>query len=477
MADLLGTALSVGNGLSSGSQSTSDLLIESFRRTKQPDIDALQTKKSTLENRQIFLNKFRTQLETLTAKADTFFATDAASTFNTKKVTVSDSSVLTATASGSAVTGIGTVKVDRLATNDILVSSRKNLSDAYVYAGTTKSITINSVTSDVTFDSTDTNETAFAKIAAAVNANSSSTVSASVIKDTSSTLRLTFTSKTTGATNQVNFTDGEILADAGISAAALNPNTATRTQSTATGAGFRLGNVNDLDAQIQINGIQVTRDKNTFSDVLEGITLTLQKIQSADDSPVTLTTAVDTDTLAGSIIQPFLDTFNNTLRYLKQDPATLRSDSSIRSVYSKLRSLVSEPITTSGDGNPKYLTDIGIKIGADGILTVSDKTTLQSFLESNPLKISNLFTTADGFAAKTKSALSTLIGSDGLISTRSSSLQSQITQVSNRKAVLQKRVDTQANSLRKEYEKMQQNYLTAQNQFSLLSGFPTTTTQ
>ncbi len=192
--------------------------------------------------------------------------------------------------------------------------------------------------------------------------------------------------------------------------------------------------------------------------------------------PVTLTTTVDTDKLASTVIQPFLDSFNNTIRYLKQDPATLRSDSSIRSVYSKLRSLISEPITSAGDGNPKYLTDIGIKIGADGTLSVSDRTTLQGFLESNPQKISNLFTTVDSFAAKAKSAISTLLGSDGLISTRNTSLQSQIKVVSNRKLTLQKRVDTQANSLRKEYENMQKNYLKAQNQFSLLSGFPTSTT-
>lgn len=476
MADLLGTALSVGNGLSTGSQSSSDLLIESFRRTKQPDIDSLQSKQSTLENRQVFLNRFRTQLETLSARADVFFADDAASTFNTKKVTVSDNSVLTATAEGGALLGIGTVKVDRLATNDILISSRKNLSDAYAFAGTTKTITVNSISTDVAFDSTDTNETAFAKIATAINANSSSTVSASVVKDTSSTLRLTFTSKTTGTTNQVNFTDGEVLGELGITTASISPNTATRAQSTTTNAGYRLVNVNDLDSQIQINGVQVTRATNTFSDVLTGVSINLQKIQSADDVPVTLTTTVDTDKLASTVIQPFLDSFNNTIRYLKQDPATLRSDSSIRSVYSKLRSLISEPITSAGDGNPKYLTDIGIKIGADGTLSVSDRTTLQGFLESNPQKISNLFTTVDSFAAKAKSAISTLLGSDGLISTRNTSLQSQIKVVSNRKLTLQKRVDTQANSLRKEYENMQKNYLKAQNQFSLLSGFPTSTT-
>ena len=156
MSDLLGTALSVGNGLSNGSQSSSDLLIESFRRTKQPDIDALKNKQSTLENRQVFLNKLRTQLEILTAKADTLFTVEAPASFNTKKVTVSDTSVLTATAEGTALIGIGTAKVDRLATNDILISSRKNLSDAYTYAGLTKTITINSVSSDVTFDIADT---------------------------------------------------------------------------------------------------------------------------------------------------------------------------------------------------------------------------------------------------------------------------------------------------------------------------------
>ena len=103
MSDLLGTALSVGNGLSNGSQSSSDLLIESFRRTKQPDIDALKNKQFTLENRQVFLNKLRTQLEILTAKADTLFTVEAPASFNTKKVTVSDTSVLTATAEGTAL--------------------------------------------------------------------------------------------------------------------------------------------------------------------------------------------------------------------------------------------------------------------------------------------------------------------------------------------------------------------------------------
>jgi len=44
MSDLLGTALSVGNGLSSGSQSSNDMLIEAFRKTKQAGLDALKTK-------------------------------------------------------------------------------------------------------------------------------------------------------------------------------------------------------------------------------------------------------------------------------------------------------------------------------------------------------------------------------------------------------------------------------------------------
>ena len=46
MSDILGTAFSVGNGLSSGSESNTDLLISAFRRTKQPQIDALNKRKT-----------------------------------------------------------------------------------------------------------------------------------------------------------------------------------------------------------------------------------------------------------------------------------------------------------------------------------------------------------------------------------------------------------------------------------------------
>jgi flagellar hook-associated protein 2 len=477
MADLLGTALSVGNGLSSGSQSSSDMLIDAFRKTKQSGLDALKTKQSTLEYRKVYLSKFRTRLETLTAKSDTLLADNAAASFATKKVAVSDTSILTATADGGAATGISTVKVDRLASNDILVSGRKNLTDGYVFADSTKSITINGVSADVTFGEGETNETALAKIASAINNNSSFTVSASVVKDTSSTVRLTFTAKTTGADNQVNFTDGDILGDIGITSASLNPNSATRSLSTPTSAGYKLANFADLDSQIQVNGVQVTRATNSFNDVLSGVTFTLNKAQSAGESAVTLTTSVDTDKLANTIIQPFLDSFNDTIRFLKQDPSALRADPSLRAVYSKLRNLINDPVTTVGTGNPKYLTDIGIKIADDGTLSVGNKDTLQSFLESNPQKISDLFTTADGFASKAKKAISNLIGSDGFISTKSESLQGQITLVTNQTKNLQKRIDSQADSLRKEYEKLQKVYLKAQGQFNLLSGFTSSSSQ
>lgn len=477
MSDLLGTALSVGNGLSSGSQTSSDLLIDAFRKTKQAGIDKLKTKQSTLEFRQTYLNKFRTKLEALTSKADSMLADGAADTFNAKKISVSDTSILTATAEAGATVGVGTIKVDRLATNDILVSGKKNLADAYAFVGTTKSIVINGISSDVTFGASETNETALAKIASAVNGNTSSTVTATVVKDTSSTARLTFTSKTTGAATQVNFTDGEILGDIGITQAALNPNSATRTVSTASAAGYKLTNFADLDSQIQVNGVQVTRDSNTFSDVVAGVTFTLNKAQGVSDSPLTLTTAVDTDKLASSVIQPFLDSFNDTVRYLKSDPSALRADPSLRSIYSKLRNLINDPVSTAGSGNPKYLTDIGIKIAEDGTLSVGNKDTLKGFLESNPTAISDLFTTSDGFAVKAKNAISNLLGTDGFITTKTDSLKSQITLVSKQTTSLQKRIDSQADSLRKEYTKLQEIYLKAQGQFNLLSGFSSGTTQ
>jgi flagellar hook-associated protein 2 len=476
MSDILGTAFSVGNGLSSGSESNTDLLISAFRRTKQPQIDALNKRKTDLENRQTFLNGFRTRLEDLQSKFTTFNDVSASTKFFASKTTSSDNSVLSTSTDTTAVAGTYSLKVNRLATNDVLVSSRKNKNAASTLAGTTQNFEILGRTYSAEFGVDDTNETAFTKIAAAINGDTTSKIRASVVKDTSSTVRLSFTSKTTGTEENITFTDSEVLNDLGITTAGLNPNTDARQVLNATNAGYQKANKSDLDASLTLDGIEVTRSTNTIADLITGVTLTLQKGQSLTDNPITLTTNKDAEGVAKNVIQPLLDSFNDTLRYLNNNTSQLRADPALQGFRSRLRGVISESVSSAGNNNPKYLTELGITIAADGTLSISDRKKLDDLLADNPQKVADLFTGNDGVASKLERVLNGFLGDTGLINSRTTDLRSQIVSVGTRTKDVQQRIDAQAESLRKEYENLQRNFLKAQSQFSALSAFTTSNT-
>jgi flagellar hook-associated protein 2 len=476
MSDILGTAFSVGNGLSSGSESNTDLLISAFRRTKQPQIDALNKRKTDLENRQTFLNGFRTRLEDLQSKFTSFNDVSANTKFFASKTTSSDNSVLSTSTDTTAVAGTYSLKVNRLATNDVLVSSRKNKNAASTLAGTTQNFEILGITYSAEFGVDDTNETAFTKIAAAINGDATSKIRASVVKDTSSTVRLSFTSKTTGTEENITFTDSEVLNDLGITVAGLNPNTDARQVLTATNAGYQKANKSDLDASLTLDGIEVTRSTNTIADLITGVTLTLQKGQSLTDNPITLTTNKDAEGVAKNVIQPLLDSFNDTLRYLNNNTSQLRADPALQGFRSRLRGVISESVSSAGNNNPKYLTELGITIAVDGTLSISDRKKLDDLLADNPQKVADLFTGNDGVASKLERVLNGFLGDTGLINSRTTDLRSQIVSVGTRTKDVQQRIDAQAESLRKEYENLQRNFLKAQSQFSALSAFTTSNT-
>jgi flagellar hook-associated protein 2 len=470
MADLLGTTFSVGNGLSQTGQSNSDLLVQAFKRTKQSQIDALNTRKSALESRQLFFNKLRTRLDNLKGATDTLLdSNNAAGRFVTRKATSSDASIISiASTTSDALPSTSTVKVNRLATSDTLISARKTLADTAAVSGA-QTFTLNGKSIAVNIDAADTNEKALAKIVSAVNGTSDLGITAAVVKDTASTARLTFTSKETGASNQINFSDSALLADLGITTAAVNPGTNARTLAGGpTQAGFRTANFENLDAKMEVNGVEVTRGKNTVDDVFSGVTLTLNKAQADSDQPTTITTAVDADGLIDKVIRPFMDAFNEAGRFLRSDPNALRADSSLRTVSNRFRTLVSENISSTQSGNPNSLSEIGIKINDDGTLSVSDKTKLQKALEANPQQISDLFISSDGIASKVRNAMSNVLGDNGLINARTTSLRSQITQSGTRIKDMTARVDRQADALRKQYEDLQNAYLKASNQYGAM---------
>ncbi len=458
MSDLLNSV--------SGS-STTDAVVEAYKKTQQQPIDTLKQRKAVLEKRQVFFTSLRTKLESLSSTTSAFTdSTASLSKFRTKKAVSSDTSVASVSATATAAVGVQTLKVDRLASSDILASDRKTLADASGYTAGTKSfdITANGTTKTVSveFDGTENNETALAKISNAINNTADIGVTAGFIKDTSTTGRLTFSSKSSGADNRISFSDPDnVLSQVGITNA-LTADPSNRTVFTASNAGYLRADSSELDSKFQLNSIEIVRSSNSVSDVVEGLTITLTKAQDAASQPISLTTSAD-EQGAISNASPLLDSFNWVVAQLNDESATYKDDFAIRSFRSNLRQVSSSQF----DGKYKYLSDVGITADDNGKLAISDSSKFRDAVTNNSEDVAKLF---GQFADKINSTIGSLIGDNGLIGSRSTSISSQIKSVSSRTTELEKRVDAQGESLRKQYETVLSLYIKAQQQFSLIGG-------
>jgi flagellar hook-associated protein 2 len=576
----------VGNGFSADGQNASELLAAAYRRTRQPAVDAMQASQSKLTQRQMFFNSLRTKLETLQSTASSFTDSGSSSKFSTRKATVSDATVASASVTADAVSGSSTLKVSRLASNDTLVTDSgllaKKFNDNFLLGTTppatgTQSFTIGGRSYSIAYDSvSDTNETVMTKIAAAINADSAATVSANFMKDTSTTGRMSFVSKSTGEAGAVTFdassdmlkglglgsvtqqTSAAYAAATGIylqrndfttlptgvysfkingvaasvtvgifqrnsslqdevvsaiqnaSIPAISssiqvdgPNsrllvnnvlpggslsitdtngllsylgiptqeqTAERTKSTSSKAGYASGSESSLNSMATVNGVSVSRSTNTLTDVLPGMTINLLKAQGASDSAVSLTVAKDTDAITASL-QPMVDGFNDALRYIQGNLRTAAgNDSSVRSLQSQMRSLSTKMFGGSGD-SLKYLTDIGFKIEKDGTLAISDKEKLKSAIQTDSTLLEKIFSGAEGLASSVQSTISGFVGTEGLAGLRSKTLGTQIAASTEKINKLKARIEKEVEQQVKDYRKLQESFYKMQGQMSKYSSF------
>jgi flagellar hook-associated protein 2 len=474
MSNVLGTTFSVGNGLSNSGDTNSSLLVEAYKRTRQRELDTIDTRKKTLETRQVFFNSLRTRLESITSRIDEVLATTFTSKFSAKKVTSSDASVVSVTAGSTASEGVNSVRVNRLATNDILISSTKTLANLVDVGGGTEktfSITVNGLTKNVsvTLQDSDTNEQAFQKIVSAINNTTDIGVSASFVKTTSTLGRMTLSSKNTGTVNSITFSDPDnLLGQFGITAA-LFTDPQNRTVANASSAGFRNTASSNLDSEIELNGIQITRSSNVINDAITGYTFTLNKQQSPTDQAVTIQAELDVSGVK-TALKPLIDSYNEIVSFLRNQNEVLKNEPSIRNVNTRIRSTVSQEITGLGAGKPNRLSDIGMSVSSTGQLSISNDEIFTNALKKSQADVANLFTSSNGFAVKLRESITSFLGTEGIITSRNKSISTQISSLDTNRRNLQSRIDRQADSLRKQYESIQKSYLQSVNQYSTVSN-------
>ena len=212
-------------------------------------------------------------------------------------------------------------------------------------------------------------------------------VTAAIINDGSG-YRLTLTADNTGVANalEISITDTGDANDtdaSGLSALAYNAS-ATNFSETQVAS----------DASISVNGLAITSQTNTLTEVIEGVTLNLNEITT---SSLKLTIGESTAQLKKSI-RDVVEAYNEMIGNLNDlssvgSPTTqaglLFGDASLRNFTNGLSRVMTSPVDGL-DGNITALSSIGVTTQADGTLAI-DEGRFTSAIDANPSDAVALF--------------------------------------------------------------------------------------
>ena len=145
--------------------------------------------------------------------------------------------------------------------------------------------------------------------------------------------------------------------------------------------------VTAVDAELTIDGVSVTRASNTITDLIDGVTLTLNNTTSSSE---TVSGDWNSDN-ALIALQVFVEQLNSSITSLKaltdrgsatSDPGALAGDPLASYLLKQLTSLTTQAIKGFGE-ETIYLTNFGVTTELDGSLTI-DEDTFNSYFEQNP---------------------------------------------------------------------------------------------
>ena len=351
--------------------------------------------------------------------------------FESKQIYASTDSSTTAgeligiTASNAAATGSYSFEVDQIATKHKLSSDTIGVAagaDATGISGTGQfTITGGTGSSQITVNAGDTLQDIRDKIN---NLTDSTGVQASVIKVSPTESTLIFTSTSEGEDNRISFSDdtGAVLQNLGV----LSDPTTINAANVIDG-----GN----NALIKLDGVTVSRSSNEFSDLVDGLSISLYDAEPGTKIKIDVEQDLNQ---AKTAIVGFVDAYNAVQSFINEktfvDPttgeasedATLLGNSTVKTIESALQQIAgsfAQGVTDRADKDDySVLAEIGIDFIAygtnqDPLLNNTlqiDETKLNDALLKEPDEVMELFLfrsksdnsdlTMTGFSGKTNAA-------------------------------------------------------------------------
>jgi flagellar hook-associated protein 2 len=223
------------------------------------------------------------------------------------------------------------------------------------------------------------------------------------------------------------------------------------------------------DAKVKVDGITFTRNTNTMTDVVPGLTFNLK-------APTTTAAAVDLTRDTSAVkekLNAMVTAYNDAVTIMGEvaNPkstfetygATLVGDSTVRSLKQQLRQMIMGPSSTPGS-NVGAMWQMGISVNESGVMSI-DNTKLDAALTNNYSDVVKTFTgnqngltvfspAAGGVAGDAVRKLTTMLGATGILASQSTSATTQNTKYQGDLTKLQTRMDALLARYQKQFASM-----------------------
>lgn len=421
-------------GLGSGVDINSlvDSLVEAEKAPQQERIDLRKTTAeatiSAVGALKSALSEFQSKLADLNELKD----------FETTTASTSDSSVFSASADYTAISGTYAVEVEQLATAHKAMSTA--FGDEELVGKGTLSLGVNGESFSVEVGVNDT----IADVRNAINSAADNTgVRATIIKSDAGQ-RLVLTSAETGADNRISITvsdiDTENTDDQGLSRLHFDPDDPAGSQMSQT--------QEPLDARVYIDGELLTSGSNVIENAITGVTLALDKAE--DDVTHTLSLYQDTAKLEEKITD-VVEGYNKLLGTLSELQngsvdeegneldALLPNDAMLRSLTTQVRRIFSSQISTNGNYNS--LASLGVSTNRDGTLSL-ESSTLRGALDKGLEQVTAIFgSEGTGVANRLYDLVGEYISFEGVLDSRTKTANTQLERLVEDQNALDTRIE------------------------------------
>jgi flagellar hook-associated protein 2 len=363
--------------------------IESLLAADSVNKTRAQNKITTITAQKTAWSDISTRLTNFLNKVEALQKVDA---YQTKKVTTSNSSIASIAGTTDAPEGTYDLKVNQLATATKVTGTKvaDSSTTALNISGqlTLTSAEVNDKGEAITATIEISSEQTLKDVAAKINEQTKTTSIAASIVDN----RLILTNSKMG--DKTFLIDGDAVEGLGIGA------TATTTQG--------------QPALFELDGLAISRDSNSVTDVIDGVTLTLAK---KSDEHVTLSLTNDTSKIVDAV-QGLVDQYNSLMSFIGEklsvgDPSSednttgaLVGDSALTRLQAQLRNLITIPSVSGSALTPNKL---GISnVDNEGTLGL-DTTKLKEAIAADPSAVKTFFyastktKAADGTSTTTES--------------------------------------------------------------------------